>query len=69
MKCEWFAMCDRNAVGVTSHPVLEYVPICARCAENFDLEVTPVDLRPSLAGYVLEGVRDWARRRREENTP
>jgi hypothetical protein len=30
--CAWFAMCDREAVTTVAHPVLGYVPCCARCA-------------------------------------
>jgi hypothetical protein len=37
--CEWFALCDHQAVGAASHPVLAWVPICQRCADRFGLEV------------------------------
>lgn len=29
--CQWFALCDRDAVNVEPHPVLGEVPICERC--------------------------------------
>lgn len=29
--CEWFALCDRPAVAVLEHPVLQLVPVCERC--------------------------------------
>jgi hypothetical protein len=29
--CEWFALCDHEATGTMSHPVLGAVPICDRC--------------------------------------
>ncbi len=32
--CVWFAVCDREAVVLVSHPVLGQVPACARCAER-----------------------------------
>jgi hypothetical protein len=31
--CQWFALCDREATGTTSHPILGEVPTCDRCAE------------------------------------
>ena len=31
MRCEWFALCIREAVGTQDHPVLGPVPICADC--------------------------------------
>ena len=37
--CQWFAMCDHDAVGTTKHPVLGDVPICERCADKLGLEV------------------------------
>lgn len=39
--CEWFALCTNDAVGTAKHPVLGQVPICQRCANKFDLEITP----------------------------
>lgn len=39
-QCRWFALCDRPAVGVAGHPILGTVPICQRCADNLELEVT-----------------------------
>ena len=39
--CEWFAMCDHEAIGVVSHPVLGDVPICQRCADNMGLDPQP----------------------------
>lgn len=35
--CEWFALCSRPAVGDAPHPVLGMVPVCADCANRFDL--------------------------------
>lgn len=37
--CEWFALCDRPADGVVSHPILGDVPCCARCAANLNLNL------------------------------
>lgn len=39
--CQYFALCENDAAGVTEHPVLEYVPTCQRCADMFGLEVIP----------------------------
>lgn len=39
MLCQWFAMCEREAAGIVSHPVLEFVPCCLECAARFDLEL------------------------------
>jgi hypothetical protein len=30
-QCEWFALCDNDATGFESHPILGDVPICDRC--------------------------------------
>jgi len=37
--CEWFALCDRPAVGTVWHPVLGSVPVCGRCVERLGLEL------------------------------
>lgn len=34
MKCEWFALCDRRADGLRTHPILGPVLICNRCADR-----------------------------------
>lgn len=34
--CEWFALCDHEATGTRSHPVLGEVPICDRCAAKVE---------------------------------
>jgi len=39
--CEWFATCDRPAVGHAPHTVLGSVPSCAPCARRLGLNVTP----------------------------
>lgn len=39
MKCEWFLLCENEAIGVSPHPVLEFVPVCRRCADKLDLKV------------------------------
>lgn len=40
MECQWYVMCDHEAIGVSEHPILGAVPICQRCADKHDLEVT-----------------------------
>lgn len=30
--CEWFALCDRETTTCLPHPILGWVPCCARCA-------------------------------------
>ena len=30
-KCEWFLLCDNDAVKKREHPILVEVPICKRC--------------------------------------
>lgn len=37
--CEWFALCDHDAIGVTPHPILGDVPICQRCADKLDIPI------------------------------
>ncbi|TMQ10154.1 MAG: hypothetical protein E6J90_36755 [Deltaproteobacteria bacterium] len=32
--CEWFALCDREAVVLVAHPILGEVPTCRRCADR-----------------------------------
>ena len=32
--CRWFALCDRPADRVRSHPIMGDVPICKRCDEK-----------------------------------
>lgn len=39
-KCQWFALCDNNAVATAPHPILKQVPICRRCADKFDIPTT-----------------------------
>jgi hypothetical protein len=39
MICEWFALCDHEAIARVPHPVLGSVPICQRCAERLDIEL------------------------------
>lgn len=39
MKCQWYALCHREAIGVAPHPILGLVPVCAKCAAKHDLEV------------------------------
>jgi len=34
--CQWWAMCDREAVGIRHHPILGAVPICLRCWEKVE---------------------------------
>lgn len=44
MRCEWFALCDHEAVGHVIHPVLGPVPTCQRCVDKLDLSVYEVEL-------------------------
>lgn len=37
MSCQYFALCDNEAVGNVVHPVLGNVPTCQRCADKLDL--------------------------------
>lgn len=37
--CEWYALCDREAIGTTKHPIIGDVPICQRCADKHSLTV------------------------------
>ena len=39
MKCDWYWLCENEAVGVTPHPVLGAVRICQRCADKHGLPV------------------------------
>ncbi len=42
LMCGWFMNCKREATGVTAHPVLTYVPTCAKCAEFAGGEQIPL---------------------------
>ncbi len=44
MICEWYLLCDHDAVGTTPHPVLGDVPICQRCADKHDLPVEGITM-------------------------
>lgn len=35
--CEWFLLCDNQAVGTVAHPILGSVPTCQRCANKLGL--------------------------------
>lgn len=37
--CQWFALCDHEAVGVVAHPILGDVPTCQRCADKLELDL------------------------------
>jgi hypothetical protein len=39
--CQWFAACDRPALGALPHPVLGHVPACERCAQVVGVELIP----------------------------
>lgn len=41
--CEWFALCANPAEGVVEHPVLDYVPTCARCAAKAEAPLLAVE--------------------------
>jgi hypothetical protein len=34
MKCQWFALCEYEAVAKQTHPILGQVPICKRCQDK-----------------------------------
>ena len=55
--CEWFALCDRPADGVVSHPILGWVPTCQRCAAKLDLELRcfAIRIEETREGDVLLG--------------
>ena len=31
--CNWFALCDKEAIGVVTHAILGGVLVCQKCAE------------------------------------
>ena len=37
VSCEWFALCDHEAVWLVEHPALGEVPTCERCCKRFDM--------------------------------
>lgn len=41
--CGWYVLCDRPAAGVVRHPVLEWLPVCQRCADSHGLELVPAE--------------------------
>lgn len=41
--CEWFALCDHEAIGLVAHPAFPGgVPTCQRCVDRFDMTVEPL---------------------------
>lgn len=36
LTCEWFALCDREALTLMPHPVLGAVPICGPCRSKVE---------------------------------
>jgi hypothetical protein len=44
MICQWFLLCDHEAAGTVSHPILGDVPTCQRCADKHELflEKSPI---------------------------
>lgn len=46
--CEWYALCDREAVGYVWHPILGDVPCCQRCADKHGLTLTTGSANASL---------------------
>lgn len=38
MRCQWFLLCENEAIGMSKVPWGEE-PVCARCAARFELEV------------------------------
>lgn len=35
--CDWFAMCDHDAIGTIFHPILGDVAICERCLDKYPI--------------------------------
>lgn len=36
VECQWVLMCENDATGTQSHPILGDVPICDRCQRSYD---------------------------------
>ena len=43
--CGWFAACANPAVGIVSHPILKYVPVCQRCADRLGPDLIPAEFQ------------------------
>jgi hypothetical protein len=56
MTCEWYPLCDEDAIGHVRHPVVGRVPTCRRCVVRHDLGM---DLDDDLAHVERQG-RTWA---------
>lgn len=50
MICEWFALCDHEAVGLVAHPIIGSVPVCQRCADKLDMKPEPFPANAGAAG-------------------
>jgi hypothetical protein len=50
--CQWWTLCDREAVGTRQHPILGAVPICLRCWEKVEALSWPTHRRAGLAGLL-----------------
>src|SRR4051794_17231694 len=58
MSCQWFALCDNEAVGVVVHPVLGNVPTCQRCADKLSLTLVYDPDNPN-AELLPDPAADW----------
>jgi hypothetical protein len=38
LTCEWFAMCDNDAIEMVLHPILGQMPVCNPCIKKMELE-------------------------------
>lgn len=54
MTCEWFALCDREALVMVSHPILGAVPTCGRCANRQEVAELIADQRAEMGELLTE---------------
>lgn len=52
LSCEAFLLCCNEAEGVISHPILEYVPACGRCAARLGQGLHEATITKNLHGQL-----------------
>lgn len=58
MSCQYFALCDNEAIGVVVNPILGNVPCCQRCADRVGVTLLFDPVNPH-AELLPDPAEDW----------